>query len=146
MSSIKNGLVKFGESSFNATGVFFQTFSCWQIGILTAFVMQSAASGSTMPREILLFAFVASEVFAMGNALFEAGKSFWAKFSRNEDYSGSFGRGQYRQARLVSNDFTYPYQPPMRPKGKHKEDQITCEEKATMRHENHRGCSCCGHK
>ena len=29
---------------------------------------------------------------------------------------------------------------------KDKEDHITCEEKATKRHEHHRGCSCCGHR
>ncbi|MEC8882934.1 MAG: hypothetical protein VX737_06640 [Pseudomonadota bacterium] len=143
MSSIKDWLVKFGESSFNATEVFFQTFLCWQIGVVMACVMQCAASGGAMPGDLLLFALVASEVFVVGNSLFEAGKSFWAKFSRDEDYSGPFGQKQY-SPRSVSNDFTY--QPPMLPKGKHKEDHITCEEKATMRHEHHRGCSCCGHR
>lgn len=135
MRAIKNKLVSFGESLLNATGMFVQTFSCWQIGIATAYVMQVAASGGAMPGELLLFAFVASEIFAMGNALFEAGKSFWAKFSRNENYSGRFGQSNDRVE--PSNNFNF------HPPGITNSRCRSVEASSGVPHVLCEGCSCC---
>lgn len=139
MRKIKNKWVSFGESSFNATGVFFQTFLCWQVGVVMAYVMQGAASGGAMPGDMLLFALVASEVLIVGNSLIEAGKSFWAKFSRDEDYSGPFGRSQHDQANRAS---MFECKPPT----KTQEEKHTCGEKAGGKDTHHRGCSCCHHR